>query len=99
MAITFGFQDLMLAMTVEAQSGRHPPSPLHPFAARITRAHELRQQPVKNPENVDYSGFIFVARLGGDRRGERRNDTLKNSCRRCPGPRGAGCLRLDHYLD
>jgi hypothetical protein len=35
------------------------PIPRHPDAARITRAHKLRQQ-LENPESVDCSGFIFV---------------------------------------
>ena len=51
----------------EAQSGRHPPSPDTPNAARITRAHKLRQQPVEAPAAWIGRGLFLWRERGGGR--------------------------------
>ena len=50
----------MLRINVEAQSGRHPPSPDTPDAARITRAHKLRHN-LQRPRERGLPGFVFMA--------------------------------------
>ena len=50
----------MMYVNVRGPIRAASPSPRHPDAARIIRAHKLRQQPA-DPGSVDCPGFIFVA--------------------------------------
>jgi hypothetical protein len=72
-----GFERHSVCVKTEAQSGAAPPSPNATTAARITRAHKLRQQPVEAPAAWTGRGLFLW-------RSRHRQKFLSSVAMRCP---------------